>query len=139
VARRATVSTAARALVLTPLAESEIYVTLAVELPDGSTAASVVGWRHPRYRGVVVPGTWIPVRLPDGRADRAELAQDQVPLDSEVAEVIVEALGGPAATPRSADVWRIQLALAYAERIIEAGGLGEDQADAIRQRIKAGV
>jgi len=139
VARRDMVSIAARALVLTPLAESEIYVTLAVELPDGSTAASVVGWRHAMYRGVVVPGTWIPVLLPDGRADRAELAQDQVPLDSDVAEVIVEALGGPAAAPRPADVWRIQLALAYAERIINTGGFTEDQADAIRQRIKVGV
>jgi hypothetical protein len=139
VARRDTPAIAARALLLTPLAESEVYVTLAIELPDGSTTVSVVGWRHAMYRGVVVPGTWIPVLLPDGRADRAELAEDQVPLDSDVAEVIVEALGGPPAAPRSADVWRIQLALACAERIIDTGGLTEDQADAIRQRIKVGV
>jgi len=88
---------------------------------------------------VVVPGTWIPVTLPGGKPDQAALDEDHVPGDSDVGEVIAEVPGGPRAAAREPDEWRIQLGLAYAERIIAAGAVRADQAEAIRERIKAGV
>jgi len=134
----------ARALVLTNLAASgtmvQIQVTLLIALPDGSITAG-----HPflsysqQFSGVIRPGTWVPVTLVPGEPDTTQLDRDHVPSARAVADVIAEALGGPATVLTPPDPWRITLALGYAEQLIATGVFTQDQAEAIRQRIRRGV
>ncbi len=77
--------------------------------------------------------------VPPGQPDEAELDFDHVPASEDIAAVIGEALGAPAVAPVPPDEWRVRLALEYAERLIAEGPFSPEQADAIRQRIKAGV
>ena len=130
----------ARALVLTPMPEAGRTFSVAIELPDGTVRVTNLFVRAcGLYSGVLVPGTRIPVTLANGDPAQAALAAEFVPADSEVAEVIGEALGGLKVAPRPPDDWRVRLALDYAERIIANAGLSESAADAIRQRIRLGV
>jgi hypothetical protein len=134
----------ARALVLTPLAAHgttvKIEVTLLIVLPDGSTTVGHSWLEHSqRFNGVIRPGTWVPVTVVPGEPGTAQLDSDHIPSARNVADVIAEALGGPAADLLPPDQWRIGLALGYAEQVIAAGAVAPDQADVIRQRISRGV
>ncbi len=133
----------ARALVLTPPAapgaEYNVGTTLLMVFPDGTSAVGRPEWRHSWYWGVIRVGGWIPVTVPPGQPNQAELDTDHVPSPETIAAVIGEALGGPPAPPAQPDDWRIKLALDYAERLIAEGPFSPEQSDTIRQRIKAGV
>ena len=133
----------ARALVLTPPvgpgAAGAVATTLAIELPDQRVVVGNPTWYYRDYAGVLGVGRWVPVKLPADEPDEAELDKEHVPYDSDVAEVVAEALGGDPVSPVSPDEWRIRLALQFAEQLISAGGLTAAQADAIRVRIKQGV
>ncbi len=132
----------ARALVLSPPpgpgTEYNVMVTLLIDLPDGSVMVGTPSWRCTLEFGVIRPGMWVPVRLPPGKPDKAELDGVHVPRAREVAGVMAEALGGPAVKVVPPDEWRITLALAYAERIIADGVFTPGQAEAIRQRLRLG-
>jgi len=134
---------AARALVLSPLpapgTEFNVTVTMLIALPDGSVMVGTPSWRCTLEFGVIRTGMWVPVTLPPGKPDRAELDGSHVPWAREVGAVIGEALGGPAVKVVPPDDWRVTLALAYAERIIADGALTPGQAEAIRHRIRLGV
>lgn len=135
----------ARALVLSPVAaygtQTMFHPVLLIELPDGSTTVGHPAWgtAYTLYSGVIGTGTWLPVTLPPGEPDSVQLDEHHVPDARVVAEVMAEALGGPAVAVVTPDQWRISLALAYAERIIADGAITSDQAEAIRQRIRLGV
>ena len=134
----------ARALVLTPLAARgtslKVEVTLLIVLPDGSTTVGHSWLEHSQqFNGVIKPGTWVPVTVVPGEPSTAQLARDHIPTARNVADVIAEALGGPAADISPPDQCRIALALGYAEQIIAAGAITPSQAEVIRQRISRGI
>ena len=111
-----------------------------IVLPDGSTTVGHCWLEHSqRFNGVIRPGTWVPVTVVPGEPSTAQLDSDHIPTSRNVADVIAEALGGPAADFLPPDQWRIGLALGYAEQVIAAGAVAPDQADVIRQRISRGV
>jgi hypothetical protein len=133
----------ARALVLTPTVwpggDSASYVTLAIELPDGGRVIGKPFWIYRKYAGVIDVGCWVPIKVPPDKPDKAVLDEDRVPEIDEVAAVMAEAVGGPAAAPVEPDEWRIALAARYADRVIDAGGISDADAEAIRARIRRGV
>jgi hypothetical protein len=135
----------ARALVLTPLAARgtslKVEVTLLIVLPDGTTTVGHSFLDHSQqFNGVIRPGTWVPVTVVPDDPDAAQLDGHHSPTARNVADVIAEALGGPAADlPPPLDQWRIGLALGYAEEVIAAGAITPSQAEVIRQRISRGV
>jgi hypothetical protein len=134
----------ARALVLTPLAARgtnvKVQVTLLIVLPDGSATVGDPFLSHSQqFNGVIRPGTWVPITPVPGEPDAAELDSDHIRTVRQVAGVVAEALGAPAADPIPPDQWRISLALGYAEQMIATGIFTPDQAEAIRQRINRGV
>jgi hypothetical protein len=133
----------ARAMVLTPTVvpggEGAPRVTLAIELPDGSTIVGRPFWIYRDRAGVIGIGRWLPVKLRPDQPDKTQLDVDRCPLDGEVAQVIAEVLGGPAVAPVERDEWRVALALQYAERVISNGGIAPADAEAIRARIASGV
>jgi hypothetical protein len=132
----------ARALVLTPLpgrgTNYVIHVTLAIELPGGGVALGRPTFDD-GYGDLIAVGQTIPVLVDPANPDGAELDEEHLPDASEVAAVIAEVLGGPAIPVAEPDQWRIELALAYAERVIAAGAINATQADAIRTRIRSGI
>ena len=133
----------ARALILTPPAapgaEYNVGTTLLMVFPDGTSALGRPSWRHSWYYEVIRLGHWVPVLVPPGQPDEAELDEDHVPSPEAIAAAIGEAPGGPAVAPAAPDEWRVKLALDYAERLIAEGPFSPEQADAIRRRISAGV
>jgi len=134
----------ARALILsppaTPGAEYLVKTAMMIVLPDGTSYMATPSWKHSWYYGVLRLGAWVPVLVtPGGDPDGAELDDDHVPDPRDIAAAIGEALGGPPANPYPYDEWRVKLALDYAERLIKEGVFDNEQAQAIRQRISAGI
>ncbi|HEY3905778.1 MAG TPA: hypothetical protein VGM14_17855 [Streptosporangiaceae bacterium] len=134
---------AARALILsppaTPGAEFLVKTAMMIVLPDGTSFMATPSWKHSWYYGVLRLGAWVPVLVSPGDPDNAELDDSHVPDPREIAAAIGEALGGPPANPCPYDEWRVKLALDYAERLIKEGVFNAEQAEAIRQRIGAGI
>ena len=78
-------------------------VTLAIELEDGRVVVGNPNWFYRDYAGVIGVGRWVPVKLSVDEPDDTELDEDHVPYDSDVAEVVAEALGEPAVSPGAPD------------------------------------
>ncbi|MFI5269455.1 MAG: hypothetical protein ACHQ7M_18920 [Chloroflexota bacterium] len=133
----------ARALILsppaTPGAEYLVKTAMMIVLPDGTSFMATPSWKHSWYYGVLRLGAWVPVLVPPGDPDRAQLDDSHVPDPRDIAAAIGEALGGPSSKQYPHDEWRGKLGNEYAERLIKEGVFNAEQAAAIRQRISAGV
>jgi len=130
-----------RAIVLSPIYPTTGLqsVDLAVELPDGRTVFGSPTWSVIEYLGTLRLGARVPVTLPGYDVAKAQLDDELMPADDDVAAAVREALGGPVTPPRAPNEWRVGLALQYAEQLIALGSLTDTQADAVRARLRAGV
>jgi len=131
----------AKALILSPLYPTTGLqsVDLAIELPGGQYIFGTPTWSIVQYMGLLRVGGSFPVKVSADDAKTAALDDDLIPDADDVVAVVREALGGPKVDPVAPNEWRVGIAMQFAEQLISVGGVSAAQADAIRDRIRAGV
>ena len=131
----------AKALILSPLYPTTGLqsVDLAIELSDGQYVFGAPTWSIVQYMGLLRVGAWFPIKVSPDDAKTAALDDALIPDADDVVAVVREALGGAKVDPVAPNEWRVGIAMQFAEQLISVGGVSAAQADAIRQRIGAGV